>query len=87
MPLYFSEQADQVSNCARQEDRRYRFAPAKQCLAGHAQPEHAPGTKLRQSGARVSRLAVARWQSQGWRSLQHEPFVSRNPGTRLFLFS
>jgi hypothetical protein len=30
-------------------------------------------SKLRQSGARVSHMTVARWRSQGWRSLQQEP--------------
>jgi hypothetical protein len=30
-------------------------------------------TRLRQSGARVSHMTVARWRSQGWRSLQQEP--------------
>jgi len=29
-------------------------------------------TKLRQSGARISHGTVARWKSQGWRSLQQE---------------
>jgi hypothetical protein len=30
-------------------------------------------SKLRQSGARISHGTVARWRSQGWRSLQQEP--------------
>ena len=30
-------------------------------------------TRLRQSGARISHGTVARWRSQGWRSLQQEP--------------
>ena len=30
-------------------------------------------TKLRQSGARVSHMTVARWRSQGWRPLNGEP--------------
>jgi hypothetical protein len=29
-------------------------------------------TKLRQAGARISHMTVARWRKQGWRPLQHD---------------
>ena len=54
----------------------------KTCNPAHAKQvwESMPGastrrvaTKLRQSGASVSHMTVARWRSRGWRPLQGEP--------------